>query len=131
MRIGGWAASKFDLYIQDVHKKLCFFKGSNLYSGLWSLSVSARCECVCTIAGQTQALPQSSEKSQHFKEKKIFKEHPVQKCKRCFPLMNSTKEREKFLEHIITYASVHMYTFIEYIIYILSYPQKVSKWLSL
>ena len=43
-----------------------------MYSRLWPLSVSPRCHCVYTMAGQTLALQQnlqSSEKSQHFKGK--------------------------------------------------------------
>ena len=59
----------------------CFFQDFEIYSGLWSLSVSPRCQCVYTIAGQTPALQenlQSLEKSQNFKKKNtIFNEHPV------------------------------------------------------
>ena len=49
-----------------------FFEDFKIYSGLWPLSVSPRCQCVYTMAGQTPVLQQtlqSSEKSQHFKEK--------------------------------------------------------------
>ena len=51
---------------------IVFFEDFKIYSGLWPLSVSPRCQCVYTVAGQTPALQQnlqSSEKSQHFKEK--------------------------------------------------------------
>ena len=52
---------------------IVFFEDFKIYSGLWPLSVSPRwCQCVYTMAGQTPALQQnlqSSEKSQHFKEK--------------------------------------------------------------
>ena len=59
-------------YIQGVHSILCFFEDFKIYSGLWPLSVSPRCQCVYTMAGQTPVLQpnwQSSEISQHFKEK--------------------------------------------------------------
>ena len=50
---------------------IVFFEDFKIYSGLWPLSVSPRCQYVYTMAGQTPALQQnyqSSEKS-HFKEK--------------------------------------------------------------
>ena len=43
-----------------------------MYSRLWPLSVSPRCQCVYTMAGQTPGRQQnwrSSEKSKNFKEK--------------------------------------------------------------
>ena len=46
-----------------------------IYSGIWPLSVSPRCQCLYTMAGYTPELQQnlqSSEKSQHFKEKQNF-----------------------------------------------------------
>ena len=58
-----------------VFIKYCvFFEDFKIYSGLWPLSVSHRCQCVYTMVGKTTALQQqnlkSSEiKSQHFKEK--------------------------------------------------------------
>ena len=58
--------------VQGVHLILCFFEDFKIYSGLCPLSVSPRFQCVYTMAGQTPALQQnwqSSEKSQHFKEK--------------------------------------------------------------
>ena len=67
--------------IQGVHQILCFFEDCKIYSILWPLSVSPRCQCVYTKAGQTPALQQnflSSEKSQYFKKKNtIFNKHPV------------------------------------------------------
>ena len=51
----------------------CYFENFKIYSGLLHLSVSPRCQCVYTMAGKTHALQQnwqSSEKSQHFKEKR-------------------------------------------------------------
>ena len=55
--------------------KYCvFFEDFEIYSGLWPLSVSPRCQCVYTHqAGRTpsalQRNWQSSEISQNFKEK--------------------------------------------------------------
>ena len=49
-----------------------FLEDFIIYSSLWPLSVSPRCQCVYTMAWQTPALQQnlqSSEKLQHFKEK--------------------------------------------------------------
>ena len=49
-----------------------FFEDFRIYFGLWPLSVSLRCQCVYTLAGQTQALAAELaelKKSQHFKEK--------------------------------------------------------------
>ena len=49
-----------------------FFEDFKIYSGLWPLSVSPRYHCVYTMAGQKPGLQQnwqSSENSQHFKEK--------------------------------------------------------------
>ena len=51
---------------------MCFFEDFRIYSGLWPLSVSPRCQGVYTMAGQTPAMKQNwqnSENSQHFKEK--------------------------------------------------------------
>ena len=67
-------------HIQGVHYSV-FFSKILKYSGLWPFSVFPRRQCVYTHqAGSTQALQQnwqSSEKSQHLKEKTIFNEHPV------------------------------------------------------
>ena len=61
------------MYIYWVFIKYCvFYEDFKIYSGLWTLSVSLRCQCVFTMIGQTPALQQnlqSSEKSQHIKEK--------------------------------------------------------------
>ena len=61
---------------------IVFFPKILKYSGLWPFSVLPRCQCVYTRqAGRKPALQQSwqsSETSQHFKEKNtIFNEHPV------------------------------------------------------
>ena len=42
--------------IQGVKLILCFFEDFEIYSGLWPLSVSPRCQCVYTMTGQTPAL---------------------------------------------------------------------------
>ena len=57
--------------VQGIHLILCFYEDIKIYFGLWPLSVSPRCQCVYTMAGQTPAMQQnlqSSEKSQHCKE---------------------------------------------------------------
>ena len=41
--------------LKGVHLILCFFEYLKIYSGLCPLSVSPRCQCVYTIAGQTPA----------------------------------------------------------------------------
>ena len=50
-----------------------FFEDFEIYSGRWPLSVSPRCQWVCTMTGQKPVLQQqnlqNSEKSKHFKEK--------------------------------------------------------------
>ena len=55
---------------------IVFFPKILEYIGLWSFSVSPRCQCVYTHqAGRTPALQQdwqSSEKSQHFEEKTLY-----------------------------------------------------------
>ena len=62
--------------VEGVHEILCFFVDFKICSGLGPLSVSPHCQCVYTMAGQTlQENWQSSEESQHFKEK--HNEHPV------------------------------------------------------
>ena len=51
--------------------KIVFFEDFKIYSGIWPLSVSTRCQCVYTMAGQTPALQQnlqSSEKFQHLRK---------------------------------------------------------------
>ena len=62
-----------DIVIRGVNLILCFFEDFKIYSGLWSFSVSPRCQCVYTHqAGRKQALHQnwqSSEKLQNYKEK--------------------------------------------------------------
>jgi len=63
---------------------IVFFPKILKYSGLWPFSVFLRRQCVYTHqTGRKPALQQnchSSEKSQHFKEKKqIFNERPVKK----------------------------------------------------
>ena len=71
---------------------MCFILKISKYFGLWPFSVFSRCQCVYTHqAGRAPALHQnwqSSEKSQHFKEKTIFNEHPVDSvaCNRLHPI---------------------------------------------
>ena len=60
-----------NLHIYRVFIKYCVFSNILKYIPV-SLAVSPRCQCVYTMEGQTPALQQklqSSEKSQHFKEK--------------------------------------------------------------
>ena len=52
---------------REFIKFCCFPEDINIYSGLWPLSVSPRCQWGYTIAGQTPVLQQK--KSQHFEEK--------------------------------------------------------------
>ena len=58
--------------VQGVDYILCFFKDFKTYSGLCPFTIFPWCQGVYTTAGQTPALQQnlqSSEKSQHLKEK--------------------------------------------------------------
>ena len=43
---------------------IVFFEDFKIYSELWPLSVSPRCQCVYTMAGQTQALQQNWQSSE-------------------------------------------------------------------
>ena len=58
-----------------------FFEDFKIYSGLWPLSVSPRCQCVYTMAGQTPALQQLTVRVQKnhiiLRKNTIFNEHPV------------------------------------------------------
>ena len=42
--------SSLEQDLQDVHLILCFLEDFKIYSGLWPLSVSPRCQCVYTMA---------------------------------------------------------------------------------
>ena len=55
---------------------MCFFEDFKIYSGLWPLLVSPRCQWVYTMAGQTPALKQ---KNDMLRKNTIFNEHPVLK----------------------------------------------------
>ena len=49
----------FEFWYRVFIEYCVFFEDSKIYSGLWPLSVSPRCQCVYTMAGQTPALQQN------------------------------------------------------------------------
>ena len=54
-----------DCFNYRVFIKYCFFfEDFKIYSGLWPLLVSPRCQCVYTMAGQTPALQQNLQSSE-------------------------------------------------------------------
>ena len=60
---------------------IVFFEDYEIYSGLWPLSVSSRCQCVYTMAGHNPALQSRTcraQKNHNISRKNIIlNEHPV------------------------------------------------------
>ena len=84
---------------------MCFCEDLKIYSGLWPLSASPRCQCVYTMAGQPNStaaeLAEFRKITTFFRKNTIFNEHPVFPTLEFLSSRSWLRERRKGMTSLI------------------------------